>query len=67
MNPISSEVYDEIVRVWNEDPAAIYDAYEINEIRKEFKFDLDLDSFDTEEYSPKQHLYFPNQSFVTPP
>jgi len=50
MNPISSEVYDEIVRVWNEDPAAIYDAYEINEIRKEFKFDLDLDSFDTEEY-----------------
>tara|TARA_B100001564_G_scaffold176702_1_gene148628 strand:- start:316 stop:468 length:153 start_codon:yes stop_codon:yes gene_type:complete len=50
MNPISSEVYDEIVRVWNEDPAAIYDAYEINAIRKEFKFDLDLDSFDTEEY-----------------
>ena len=50
MKELTTEVYNEIVRVWNEDPAAIYDAYEINAIRKEFKFDLDLDSFDTEEY-----------------
>ena len=50
MKELTTEVYDEIVRIWNEDPAAIYDAYEINEIRKEFKFDLDLDSWDSEEY-----------------
>ena len=56
MNPISSEVYDEIVRVWNEDPSAIYDAYEINAIRKEFRFDLDQDSLNTEKYKKKKKL-----------
>jgi len=50
MNPISSEVYEEIVRVWNEDPAAIYDSYEMNAIRKDLRYDLDLDSWDSEEY-----------------
>ena len=50
MNPISSEVYDEIVRIWNEDPAAIYDSYEMNAIRKDLRYDLDLDSWDSEEY-----------------
>ena len=50
MNTISPELYNEIVRVWNEDPAAIYDTYEINAIRKDLRYDLDLDSWDSEEY-----------------
>ena len=50
MNTISPELYNEIVRVWNEDPAAIYDVYEMNEIRKDLRYDLDLDSWDSEEY-----------------
>ena len=47
MKELTTEVYNEIVRVWNEDPAAIYDAYEMNAIRKELRYDLD--SWDSEE------------------
>ena len=47
MKELTTEVYDEIVRIWNDDPAAIYDSYEMNEIRKELRFDLD--SWDSEE------------------
>ena len=47
MHEISQELYDEIVAVWTEDPAAIYDAYEINAIRKDLRYDLDLDSRDS--------------------
>ena len=47
MKELTTELYDEIVRVWNEDPAAIYDSYEMNAIRKELRFDLD--SWDSEE------------------
>ena len=50
MQEISQELYDEIVAVWTEDPAAIYDKYEINAIRKDVDLDLDLDSWDSEEY-----------------
>ena len=50
MHEISQELYDEIVAVWTEDPAAIYDAYEINAIRKDLRYDLDLDPWDSEEY-----------------
>mgnify|MGYP003330684779 FL=1 len=49
MHEISQELYDEIVAVSTEDPAAIYDAYEINAIRKDLRYDLDLDSWDSEE------------------
>ena len=47
MKELTIELYDEIVRVWNDDPSAIYDAYEMNAIRKELRFDLD--SWDSEE------------------
>ena len=47
MRELTTEVYNEIVRVWNEDPSAIYDAYEMNAIRKELRYDLD--SWDSEE------------------
>ena len=47
MKELTTEVYDEIVRIWNEDPAAIYDSYEMNAIRKELRYDLD--SWDSEE------------------
>ena len=52
MREISQELYDEIVAVWTDDPAAIYDKYEINAIRKDLRYDLDLDldSWDSEEY-----------------
>ena len=50
MREISQELYDEIVAVWTAAPAAIYDKYEINAIRKDFDLDLDLDSWDSEEY-----------------
>ena len=46
MKELTQETYDEIVRVWKDDPAAIYDTYEINAIRKELRFDLD--SWDSE-------------------
>ena len=42
MHEISQELYDEIVAVWTEDPAAIYDAYEINAIRKDLRYDPHL-------------------------
>ena len=42
MREISQELYDEIVAVWTDDPAAIYDTYEINAIRKDVDLDLDL-------------------------
>ena len=48
MKDITTELYDEIVRIWKEDPAAIYDTYEINAIRKDLRHDLDLDSLDSE-------------------
>ena len=48
MQEISQELYDEIVAVWTDDPAAIYDKYEINAIRREFKYDIDL--WDDDEY-----------------
>ncbi len=48
MKDITTELYDEIVRIWKEDPAAIYDTYEINAIRKDLRYDLDLDSLDSE-------------------
>ena len=47
MKELTTELYDEIDRVWNEDPAAIYDVYEMNEIRKDLRYDLD--SWDSEE------------------
>jgi hypothetical protein len=47
MKELTTELYDEIVRVWNDDPSAIYDAYEMNAIRKELRYDLD--SWDSEE------------------
>ena len=47
MKELTTELYDEIVRVWKEDPAAIYDTYEINAIRKDLRYDLD--SWDSEE------------------
>ena len=50
MREISQELYDEIVAVWTDDPAAIYDSYEINAIRKDVRYDLDLDSWDEDEY-----------------
>jgi len=50
MQSLSQDTYEEIVRVWKEDPAAIYDAYEMNAIRKDLRYDLDLDSWDSEEY-----------------
>ena len=50
MREISQELYDEIVAVGTDDPAAIYDTYEINAIRKDMRYDLDLDSWDSEEY-----------------
>lgn len=50
MREISQELYDKIVAVWYQDPAAIYDKYEINAIRKDVHLDLDLDSWDSEEY-----------------
>ena len=50
MQEISQELYDKIVAVWTEDPATIYDKYEINAIRKDVRYDLDLDSWDSEEY-----------------
>lgn len=48
MKELKTEVYDEIVRIWKENPAAIYDTYEINEIRKDLRLDIDLDSLDSE-------------------
>ena len=48
MQSLSQDTYEEIVRVWNENPAAIYDTYEINAIRKDLRYDLDL--WDSEEY-----------------
>ena len=50
MREISQELYDKIVAVWYQDPAAIYDTYEMNAIRKDIDRDLDLDSWDSEEY-----------------
>ena len=50
MKELTTELYDEIVRVWNDDPAAIYDSYEMNAIRKDLRLDIDLDSLDSEEY-----------------
>ena len=50
MREISQELYDKIVAVWTDDPAAIYDMYEINAIRKDIDLDLDLDSWYSEEY-----------------
>ena len=50
MQEISQELYDEIVAVWTDAPAAIYDKYEINAIRKDLRYYLDLDSWDSEEY-----------------
>ena len=50
MREISQELYDKIVAVWYQNPAAIYDTYEINAIRKDVDLDLDLDSWDSEEY-----------------
>ena len=50
MREISQELYDKIVAVWTDDPAAIYDMYEINAIRKDIDLDLELDSWDSEEY-----------------
>ena len=47
MKELTTELYDEIVRVWNDDPSAIYDSYEMNAIRKELRYDLD--SWDSEE------------------
>ena len=47
MKELTTELYDEIVRVWNDDPAVIYDSYEMNAIRKELRYDLD--SWDSEE------------------
>ena len=47
MKELTTELYNEIVRVWNDDPAAIYDSYEMNAIRKELRYDLD--SWDSEE------------------
>tara|TARA_R100000995_G_scaffold84496_2_gene63363 strand:- start:385 stop:537 length:153 start_codon:yes stop_codon:yes gene_type:complete len=47
MKELTTELYDEIVRVWNDDPSAIYDAYEMNAIRKELRYDID--SWDSEE------------------
>ena len=47
MKELTTELYDEIVRVWNDDPTAIYDSYEMNAIRKELRYDLD--SWDSEE------------------
>ena len=47
MKELTTEVYVEIVRIWKEDPAAIYDTYEINAIRKDLRYDLD--SWDSEE------------------
>ena len=47
MKELTTELYDEIVRVWKEDPAAIYDSYEMNAIRKDLRYDLD--SWDSEE------------------
>ena len=47
MKELTTELYDEIVRVWNDDPAAFYDSYEMNAIRKELRYDLD--SWDSEE------------------
>ena len=48
MKDITAELYDEIVRIWKEDPSAIYDTYEINAIRKDLRLDIDLDSLDSE-------------------
>lgn len=48
MKELKTEVYDEIVRIWKENPAAIYDTYEINAIRKDLRLDIDLDSLDSE-------------------
>ena len=48
MKELTTELYDEIVRVWKDDPAAIYDTYEINAIRKDLRFDIELDSLDSE-------------------
>ena len=56
MREISQELYDEIVAVWTDDPAAIYDKYEINAIRKDVDLDLDLDSWDSEEYLSLIHI-----------
>jgi len=47
MKELTTELYDEIVRVWNDDPSAIYDSYEMNAIRKDVRYDLD--SWDSEE------------------
>lgn len=48
MKELKTEVYDEIVRIWKENPAAIYDTYEINAIRKDLRLDIDLDSLDSD-------------------
>ena len=48
MKELKTEVYDEIVRIWKENPAAIYDTYEINAIRKDLRLDIELDSLDSE-------------------
>ena len=47
MKELTTELYNEIVRVWNDDPSAIYDSYEMNAIRKDVRYDLD--SWDSEE------------------
>ena len=42
MNELSQETYDAIVDVWKTHPELIVDTYEINAIRREFKYDIDL-------------------------
>jgi len=59
MREISQELYDEIVAVWTDDPAAIYDKYEINAIRKDLRNDLDLDAWDYKKKKKKKTLGFP--------
>ena len=50
MKELTTELYDEIVQIWKDDPAAIYDTYEINAIRKDLRLDIELDSLDSSEY-----------------
>ena len=50
MKELSQETYDAIVDVWKTHPELIVDPYEINAIRKDVRYDLDLDSWDSEEY-----------------
>ena len=42
MNELSQETYDAIVDVWKNHPEQILDAHEMNAIRRDFKYDIDL-------------------------